>query len=260
LKYAIAVALLALLLIAGCAKRGTRLSPDGVTVDWTRAMELFNRERYYRAQALLRDITLNYSGSAVIDSAYFYLGRTSFELRDYLVAADEFKRVVTRFPSSTLAGDAAYYEALSYFELAPPYPLDQQYMTQSFDAFQRFLEDYSDHALKDSAYAYMTLAREQLGKKQYVAAELYFQIGEYASAILYAQAVLANYYDTSHAESAQFLIGKCYYYLKDWKRAREEFDNYLRRFPDGRQYRRAEEYMQTASLKDAALTLGAGKQ
>ena len=247
--------MLGLLAIGGCAKQGRRLSTDGVEVDWARAMELFNRERYYRAQQLLRDITLNYSGSAVIDSAYYYLGRTSFELRDYLVAADEFHRVVTRFPSSALAGDAAFYEALSYFELAPPYSLDQQYMTQSFDAFQRFLEDYSDHALKDSAYTYMAQAREQLGKKEYYAAELYYQIGEYASAVLYAKVVLADYYDTSQAEHAQFLVGRSYYALKDWTRAREEFDNYLRRFPDGRHVWRAQGYMKAAGLREkAALT------
>lgn len=246
---ALLLAAVLLILAGGCAKRGHRLSEDGVNVDWARAMDLFERERYYRAQQLLKDITLNYSGSAIIDSAYFYLGRCSYELNDYLVAADEFNRVVSRFPSSTLAGDAAFYEALSYYELAPHYSLDQQFTTKAFDVFQRFLEDYSGHALSDSAYAYMAAAREKLALKEYRAAELYYQIGEYASAILYSQALLSNYYDTSMAERAQFLIGRSYYRLKDWKRANEELDNYLRRFPDGSKFARATELMQVAAQR-----------
>jgi outer membrane protein assembly factor BamD len=240
------LAAMILLLAGGCAKRAHRMSQDGVTVDWAHAMELFEHERYYRAQQLFQDIALNYSGSAVIDSAYFYLGRCSYELNDYLVAADEFHRVITRFPSSTLAGDASFYEALSYFQLAPCYALDQQFMTKSFETFQRFLEDYSGHALSDSAYAYMAEARERLALKAYRAAELYYQLGEYASAILYAKAVLADYYDTSQAEQAQFLIGKSYQRLKDWKRTYEEYENYLSRFPDGSQFERASELAQMA--------------
>ena len=245
------LALILLLLIGGCAKRGYRISEDGVNVDWKRAMDLFERERYYRAQQLFRDITLNYSGSAIIDSAYFYLGRCSYELNDYLVAADEFNRVVTRFPSSTLAGDASFYEALSYFELSPHYSLDQQFMTKSFNAFQRYLEDYSGHVLSDSAYFYMSEARERLALKEFRAAELYYQIGEYASAILYAKILLADYYDTTLAERAQFLIGRSYYRLKDWPKAVEEFDNYLRRFPDGTWHSRALELKQAASERQS---------
>lgn len=262
-NYLIAAVLLAAVMLVfagGCAKRGHRLSEDGVNVDWARAKELFEHERYYRAQQLLRDITLNYSGSAIIDSAYFYLGRCSFELSDYLVAADEFNRLFTRFPSSELAGDASFYEALSYYELAPHYSLDQEFTKKSFDAFQRFLEDYSGHALSDSAYSYMAATREKLALKEYRAAELYYQVGEYASAILYAKALVANYYDTSQAERAQFLIGRSYYRLKDWRRAHEEFENYLRRFPDGGGFGRATELMQIALERKAQQPEGESNQ
>jgi outer membrane protein assembly factor BamD len=168
--------------------------------------------------------------------------------------------VITRFPSSTLAGDAAYYEARSYFELAPPFTLDQQFMTKSFNTFQRFLEDYPEHTLSDSAYVYMAKAREQLAIKEYRAAELYYQLGEYASAILYSDAVLSNYYDTKQASHAQFLKARSYYRLKDWTKAREEFDNYIQRFPDAAHVVRARDLRATSAEREAEITAQAATE
>jgi outer membrane protein assembly factor BamD len=237
------------LLAAGCAKRARETSLLGVEADWNRAKTLYERERYSSAQKILREVTLNYSGSAIVDSAYFLLGMTSFELGDYLVAADEFERLVSRFPSSTLAGDANFYKAKSNFELSPSYSLDQDFTVKAFDDFQRFLEDYPDHALADSAYYFIDVCRNKMALKIFRAGELYFTLGQYASSALYADVVLANYYDTPFAERAQFLKARSYYELKDWSRAKTELESYLQKFPDGASAFRVRQLLETSSEK-----------
>jgi outer membrane assembly lipoprotein YfiO len=201
---------------------------------WSRAMNLFNREHYYRAQQLLLDITLNYSGSAFIDSAQFFLARCNFEQDDYVSAADEFHRLITQYPFSKLAGDASFWEARCYYEQSPSYALDQEYTTKSFDTFQRFLEDNPDHALADSAYRYISLCRDKLAHKEFASAELYYRLAEYASAALYADAVLTDYYDTSWIDAAQSLKARCYAALKDWPHAAEAAKLYLDRYAEGK--------------------------
>lgn len=229
---------MAILLAAGCSVKSSRevLSPEE---SWTRAQTLFERERYYRAQQLLEDIVLNYSGSAMIDSAQFLLARSSFEQNDFLIAADEFNRVITQYPYSKLAGDAAFYQALSYYEISPSYALEQGYTVQAFDALQRYLEDYPDHWLADSAYYYIAECREKLAKKEYAAARLYYQMGEFASAVFYSNLILTDYYDTSWAGPAQFVRARCYYELKNWRKAYEEFDLFLEKYPGDRRVERA---------------------
>lgn len=219
--------------LAGCAKRASSPLP-GPMEAWERAQRYMERERYTRAQEILRDIVLNYSGSAIIDSAQFYLGVATYRLEDYVVAAEEFNRVVDQYPFSSLCGDAIYYRALCYFQQSPAYPLDQTYTDQAIQGFQRFLEDYPGHALTDSSYRYLALCRDKLGKKVYSAARVYYDLGEYASAILYADIVLDNYYDTSVAGSAQFLKSRSYFAVKDWERARRELELYLEKYPAGR--------------------------
>jgi outer membrane protein assembly factor BamD len=176
---------------------------------------------------------LNYSGSTVIDSAQFFLGRTSFELEDYATATEEFKRVVSNYPFSKLVGDAAYYEARCYYEQAPGYQLDQTRTSEALDAFQRFLEEYPGHALKDTAYMYIGQCRDKLSHKEYAAAQLYHTLNEYASAVLYCDDILSNYYDTQWADPSQFLKARCFDALKDYTRARQEYQTYLDKYPQG---------------------------
>lgn len=244
------VVIAALLTAGGCARRRTR-EQLGPTEAWEKAKSLFERERYVRAREILRDIALNYSGSAIIDSAQFYLGRTSFELRDYLIAADEFHRVVNQFPYSATAGDAMYYEARSYYEEAPSYQLDQAYTRKALERFQQFLEDHNGHALTDSGYHYLNRCRDKLARKEYTAARLYHDLGEYASAILYATVVLDNYYDTAYAPAAQFLKGRSYFALKDWDRAQRELQAFLDGNPHDRFRVRARQMLALAQRNAA---------
>lgn len=216
---------------------------------WIRAKDLFERGKYYRAQELLKAIALNYSGSEFIDSSQFMVGRCSFELGDHLVAADEFRRVITQYPTSKVAGEAAYYEARSMYELSPAFTLDQETTERALDAFQRYLEEYPGHAQADSAYKYLGLAREKLAHKDYAAAELYSRMEEYSSAALYADLVLSDYYDTSWSEPALFLKGETLLKLGEFGQARDVLTDYITRYPDGRSVERAKTLIATATKR-----------
>ncbi len=221
-------------MLFGCASQTRFISDDGAEADWLRAKKLYERERHYRASQLLRDITLNYSGSAFIDSAHYYLGRAGFEKHDYFVAADDFRRLVQQFPSSILAGNAAYYEARCYFELGPDFRLDQSYTEQAFDGFQRFLEDFPQNEFADSAYVYMSKCRDKLARKTFMALKLYMKVQEYASAVIYADAMLSDYYDTSYADESAFDKVRALIKLKETEKALAAITDYKRRFPSGK--------------------------
>ncbi|MCB9366957.1 MAG: outer membrane protein assembly factor BamD [Calditrichaeota bacterium] len=228
------VTLLLGVLFLGCASKTRFVSDQGVEADWARAKSLFERERFYRAQQLLRDITLNYSGSAIIDSAYFYLGLAGYEQEDYVIAADDFRRLVQQFPSSPLAAGAAYYESLCQFEQTPDYRLDQSFTEQAFNGFQRFLEEYPQNAYTDSAYVYLAKCREKLARKEFAALKLYLKLEEYASVVIYSDAILADYYDTSYADEAAFDKIRALHKLEELERTRMAIADYYRRFPSGK--------------------------
>lgn len=221
-------------LLIGCASQSRFISDAGAESDWNRAKNLFERERYYRASQLLRDITLNYSGSAFIDSAYYYLALSGYERQDYFVASDDFRRLVQQFPSSVLAGNAAYFEARCNYEMAPDFRLDQTFTEQAFDQFQRYLEDFPQNTYADSAYKYMAKCRDKLAQKRFMALKLYLKLEEYASAVIYSEAILADYYDTKYADEAAFDKVRSLVKLKENEKAVAAIIDYRRRFPSGK--------------------------
>lgn len=226
----ITIFLLGVFLLAGCAKSARQRVIPGVRESFSRALDLFERERYYRAQEVLKDIVLNYSGSAIIDSAKLYLGLTYFHMREYLTAADELERIVQLYPTSPIAPTAQYYRALSYYRLAPSYAHDQKYVVKALDEFQRFLEDFDTGILKEEAQEHLAECRDRLARKEYAASLLYYKMNEYASCVLYTDAVLADYYDTWWAGAAQFLKAKCFIALKNKERAAEELEKFLTKY------------------------------
>jgi outer membrane protein assembly factor BamD len=245
-RLALLTVLSGLWLLGGCMKQ-TVSQPLGPEDSWQKARQLYERGRWYRSQEVLRDILLNYPGSAMIDSVQFLIGRCSFEMGDYLAAADEFQRAADKYPFSKLVGDAVYWNARSFYAESPAYQLDQDHTNKALQGFQRFLEDYPSSALTDSGYHYLALCREKLARKEYAAAVLYHDLGEYASAVLYADLILDNYYDTPLAGPAQFLKGRSFFELHDWERAQKELQTYLDKYPDGRFAMRARQMLSQAT-------------
>lgn len=219
------------MLFSACAKSVRRGEIAGPQESFRKALHLYQKERYLKAQEILKDIVLNYSGSAMIDSVKFYLGLTYFQMRDYLTAADEFERIRQVYPQSSIAGEAQFYLALSYFKLSPSYGLDQQYTTKALTEFQRLIDDFENHPLRLDAQQHIEQCRDKRARKEYTAAVLYYKMGEYASSVLYSDVILDDYYDTRWAPSAQFLKAKCFLSLKNKPRAAEELEKFLTKYP-----------------------------
>jgi outer membrane protein assembly factor BamD len=219
------------LFLLGCAKAVRKSDIPGPQEGFRKAVALYERERYFKAQEILKDMVLNYSGTSIIDSVKFYLGLTYFQMREYLTAADEFQRLRQMYPQSPIAGEAQFQLALSYYKLAPSYPLDQENTTKALNEFQRFLEDYENHPLKAEGQKYIEECRDRLANKVYASAFLYYKMNEYASSVLCADVVLDDYYDTQWAGAAQLLKAKCFLALKNDERAAQELEKFLTKYP-----------------------------
>jgi outer membrane protein assembly factor BamD len=69
--------------------------------------------------------------------------------------------------------EAQYKLALSYYELSPRAPLDQQYTRKAIDEFQSFVEYYPNNPLVKDAAEKIRELNTRLAKKQYETAKLY---------------------------------------------------------------------------------------
>jgi len=195
-------------------------------------MKLFEKGKYFDAKTQFRVITLSHSGNMDAAKAQFYLGECHFNMKEYILAASEYERLIKVYPGSEWVDDAKHKLGLSYFKLSPKYALDQEYTLKAITEFQEFLEDYPGSPLTEEVEKDLVAARNKLARKVYESAEIYRKMTYYNSAIIYFNKVLEDYYDTPFAPEALFWIGECDRRLHKYNEALEAFADFIKKYPD----------------------------
>jgi len=196
------------------------------------AKKMFNNKDYLEAKTQFKIITLNNPGASYVDQAQYYLAECHFHLKEYILAADEYGRLIRLYPSSERQDDALFKIAYCDYKLSPKPSLDQTYTVKAVENFQRFLEDFPQSELVPKAEELLKICRSKLAEKEYKAGELYVKLRDFNGAHIYFSSVIQNYYDTKFVEDAIYWNAESLYRLKKDREARQEFEELLRRYPD----------------------------
>src|SRR3990172_11549265 len=76
------------------------------------AKKMFKNKDYMEAKTQFKIVTLNNPGAVFVDEAQFYLGECHFNLKEYVLSADEYGRLVRLYPRSDWLDDAQFKVAL----------------------------------------------------------------------------------------------------------------------------------------------------
>jgi len=223
-----------LLLVIGCAKQMdvTQMEPDAA---YRYLVGLYEKEDYLGAVDGLDYFTLNYSGSALVDSAQFLLAKSRYQLKEYLLAAEAYNELVQRFPRSSLASEAMYQAGACYYMLSPKYALDQEMTVKAMDALQAFIDYYPDHTdrVKDAQHL-IEECREKFAHKEFASGVIYMKMKDYRAAQIYFQTVIEKYYDTEWAAEAACKLGDAFAGDEKYPEAIEAYRSFLYKYPDHR--------------------------
>ena len=195
------------------------------------AIKLFEKGDYVEAKTQFRILTLSHSGSLIADKAQFYLAECHFNMKEYILAASEYERLIKVYPNSEYTDDAKFKLGLSYYRLSPHYGLDQEYTRQAIMHLQEFLEDYPASDLKAQVEQYLLEARNKLAQKVFSSAEIYRKMKYYESALIYYDKLMEEFYDTPYAAYALFWTADCHRVMKRYDQALEMFDLFIQKNP-----------------------------
>jgi outer membrane protein assembly factor BamD len=230
---------------AGCGGR----KPEA---NWTAeeyfhyAMEKYNDEDYFEAVNDFTVVILRFTGSAVADSAQFYLASSHFYMDEFIISAAEFEKMINNMGQSPLIPDAQYMLAESYYQLSPRASLDQEYTIKALREFQMFVEENPVHKQRTEAEKKIVELREKMARKQFLNAELYRHMRENLSSLIYYDVILEQYYDTDYAEPALYGKGLVYMDMKEFLKAKEQFLIFKDKYPRSDLLYSVEKYLQKA--------------
>ena len=218
--------------LSGCSSK-PNLAEQGPEQAYRYLERRFEKGNYLDAANGLDFFTLNYSGSSLVDSAQFLLGRAHFEMKEFLIAANAFDELSRRFPSSPLVAESMYMIGLCYWELSPKFSLDQEYTLKAIEALQSFIDFYPENESRiQEAQELIAVCREKLAHKEYSSAMIYLKMRDYPSAQIYFQWILDLFYDTEWAPKAAFQLGMVHSLEHNNDEAAAAFRYFLFKYPD----------------------------
>lgn len=219
-SFACASVFLIALYLAACSGGGPPpvLSAEQSYAD---ARRLYERGKWEKARLAFETLIFNHPGSSLVDSAQYFYAMCYFNQDDPIMAAAEFARVRTQYPTSPLVDDADYMRCRSLIESAPSHSgLDQERTEAAVDELLLWKDNHPLSEWMSAADSLLGVAYERLSTKDYKTGQLYYKLGQYEASRIYLQGMIDRYPESP-------LVPDALYYMAEGHRKLDSLDNAL---------------------------------
>ena len=253
-------------LMCSCASEYNSVYKYGDTeLKYEYAKEAFARGKFQQAMTLLEELVTIKKGSDEAQECLYMLGMAQYCNKDFEAASETFRKYGSSYPRGLYAESAAFYVGESLYESSPEPRLDQSPTNGSITAYQQFMDIYPDSKLRPRAQERLYELYDKLIQKEYLSAELYYNLGgyfgninsneesNYNASIITAQNALKNYPYCSLREEFMLLIMKSKFQLAEnssaekrlerYRDAEDECYGFINEFPESKNVSTAEKYI-----------------
>ncbi len=266
MKKCIIIGSCAIVLLSSCAGEFNKVyksADDSYKYEY--AKEAFANNKFQQASVLLEELVTMKKASEDAQECLYMLGMAQYCNGDFEAASATFKKYGSSYPRGIYAESAAYYVGQALYESAPEPRLDQSPTVGAINAYQNFLDLYPDSRLRPAAQKRLYELQDKLIMKEYLSAELYYNLGgyfgninkndesNYTSCIITAQNALKAYPYCSIREQFALLIMKSKFELAEnstedrrldrYRDAEDECYGFINEYPDSKDVRTAEKFI-----------------
>lgn len=219
--------------LAACHPRGRApqaapaVAPD---VDLRRAMDLFHRGDYRRAQVILTRVTFELTpGAPELAQVRYYSAESWFQVGDYVQAASEFRKVADEFSTTEYAPPALLRAGDANLRLWHRPELDPSYGETALAIYQELAGRFPESDAAARARLHVRRLENQFAEKTYKTGIFYLRRKAFDSAIIYFKDVIANHPTSERAPDALLRLVDSYRAI-GYKQELQETCEHLRRF------------------------------
>ena len=248
-------------ILSSCHTINTVLKSNDREYKFEVAKQMYAQGKYSNAYLVLDNILPSMRNTKPGDEALFLAGMCKYYSQDYDAASEIFKRYYTKsYPFGQFVDEARYYSAKAYFESTYPVRLDQSATYDAMREIQNAMEHNPDSKYYQSLQDMLFQLQDRIVEKEYLAAKLYFDLGDYflnclmggsnyEACVITAQNAIRDYPYSPRKEDFAILILRAKYQLaqssvesKKYERYSDTVDEY---------YGFVNEYPQSRFLNDA---------
>jgi len=182
------------------------LKSEDYSGKFTMANDYFEQGKYVRCISLYEQVYQRYPHQEEGELAYFRLGKSYFEEKDFHSGAYFLGQFALRFPFSERLEEATFLSALCSVYLSPEQSLDQTDTEVAINHLQQFIDRFPQSPRLDSAHIIMDKLRFKLESKDFAILELYSRTMNYRAAVTDALNFLNDYPMSIYREQASFIL------------------------------------------------------
>jgi len=250
MKYLLYSGILALVLVS-CSGYEKLLKSSDYSLKYRKAFEYYEKEEYVKAGNLFDDIVNVYRGTSKADTISYYQAMSYYKQEDYILGAHYFGTFVQNFLYSSFAEEAEFLEAYCYYMQSPRPSLDPTFTTRAIEALTSYSNKYPYTKRAEEAKKLIVELEDKLVEKSRLSAKLYYDMGNYKSAIVALKNSLDEYPNTKHKEELMWLVLDSRYQLaaksveskqrERFQAAVDEYYTFISQFPNSKRMKEAEE-------------------
>jgi outer membrane protein assembly factor BamD len=200
---------------ASCSNYQKILKSTDYEFKFKKAKEYYDNGDFSRATTLYQELVNIYRGTSRADQVYYYLAKSYFGQKDYLLAGHYFRQLLKEFPRSDYSEEAQYMIGYCYYKNSPNTRLDQEITHKGIDALQLYINLYPNGKDVKEATKLIDELREKLVYKSYLSGRLYYDLGDYRAAVVSLSNSLKDFPDSQYREELMFLLLKSKYLLAE---------------------------------------------
>ena len=211
------------------------------------------KKKYHFAQALFEDVMPNFRGSPEFENIYYKYAYCAYYQKDYLNAENLFKSFLEAFPNSAKAEELDYMRAYCYYKLSPKVPLDQSNTMKAMGMLQTFINTHPNSARNKEATELIDICRNKLEEKERLAAQLYYDLGQFRAAGVAYTSLLNNFPDSQKGDEYKLMVIRSYFKFAElsidekkverFEQVISECNDFVDRFPESKLRKDVEEYL-----------------
>ncbi len=247
------ILIILLLAFASCSKFSKVLKSKDFEYKLKMANTYFDKKEYRKSQVLYEELFPVFKGTPQFDDLYYKYAYSHYNLRDYITAESLFKGYLEVFSNSVRAEEVEYMQSFCYFKQSPKAELEQTNTIKAIGMLQIFINTHPESPKVKEAEALIAKCQAKLESKEYLSAQLYYNVGQYKASALTYTTLLNNYPDSPKGDEYKLMAIRSYYkyasmsipekQLERYQKVIFESEDFQDRFPESKLLKEAERYL-----------------
>ena len=242
--------LVLVLLISSCNKYSKVTKSKDYEYKLKMADEYYSKGKYKIAQQLYEELFPVFKGTLKFEELYFKDAYCFYYMKMYADAENLFKGFLEVFPNSAKAEEVDYMRSYCFYKQSPKLELEQVNTVRAMGMMQTFINTHPGSERNKEATEIIDKCRQKLEQKEYRAAELYYNMGQYRAAALAFTNLTNSYPESEKGEEYKLKTVKAYYkfarlsyedkQVERYEKVISEYQDFVDRYPESKLLKEAE--------------------